>query len=378
MKICMITGSWPPAACGIADAMPILLTRLIRKPGVEAHVITSRGYQNDGAKSLFVHDLIERWNWRAYFPLEKLLEEIRPDIIHIQYSPKEHKKHPFINFLPFLLKRRGFPVIATVHEYKENSLLGKIRLWPTFFGVDLILVPDAEYIPAIKKIDRHAQIEFIQVAPNIPQSKLSAAEKAALRRRYLGESHKLLLGFFGLVDKNKLILPALNALHQLKTKHNVPAKFLIIGKLVENDPTVAEVKNAIVRYGLEEDCIITDYLDSAAVADHLSILDFAIQIYQKGLSPRNASFLAALNQNIKIITTAGDFYSPEYPNVFVTKRDETLADQLCAIVLENMDKQSELPAQNIGETMWETMKEKHFGIYRKFSAEKEAEQSKTR
>lgn len=370
MKICMISGSWPPAACGIGDAMPILLERLTKEPGVQAHAITTKGYHAEGSQNVVVHDVVERWNWNAYNPIKRLLNETRPDIVHIQYSPKEHKKHPFINFLPLLLKRRGYPVVATVHEYKDNSLLGKIRLWPTFFGPDLILVPDPEYIPAIKKINKHARVEFIQVAPNISQSKLNDAEKAELRRRYLGDTHTLLLGFFGLVDKNKVILPILEAIHKLKISSGIQAKFLIIGKLVENDPTAAQVKTAIERYNLQEDCIITGYLDSAAVADHLGILDFAIQIYRRGISPRNASFLAALNQNIKIITTAGDHYSPEYPNVLVIKQDENPVDQLCVIILENMKKKIEAPFRNIGEEFWDAFKEKHLEIYRRLLSEK--------
>jgi glycosyltransferase involved in cell wall biosynthesis len=365
MKIAFISGSWQPAVCGIGDLVKTLARFLTVHRDIETAIITTKGYNGSGGKNprTRVYPAVKAWKWRSLFLLMRTLGKISPDIVHIQYPAREFKKSLFINFLPLILRFLRYHVVITIHEYSFNlSWKGRVRLWPSILGAERILVSDPAYIPDIRKVFKDKKITALPSPSNIPSTRLTAAGKKALRKKLSGKAGFLLLGFFGFVNRNKIILPLLETIKILNTARHIPAKLIIIGDW-DRDHESINIKNEIEKMGLSEFCVITGFVSDIEAADYLSILDFAVLLYKSGISPRNATFQAAVCQNIKIITTENPVYKPDYEKVLILKDGPELAKDLCQVILKNKDKLDKKAPVDYFEKSWTNYTDKHLEIY---------------
>lgn len=370
MKICLITGSWPPAVCGVSDAMILFGRRLTDDPKNDLSVITTRGYRNhaDERKNLRVFDIVRGWGFGDRKAILNKVREIAPDIVHIQYPTKEYGKKLFVNFLPFFLKLAGYRVIITVHEYSFNlSWKGRVRLWPSIFWADQVLVADPVYIRHMHRVFPGKKIDLISIAPNIPPSRLTAGGKAKLRKNYAGDGKTVLLGFFGFLNRNKIVLPVLDAMSKIRETTGRNVKFLMIGEIDMKSPEGAELDREIMRLGLEKQVIMTGSLNDCGIADHLAVLDFAVLLYSSGLSPRNATFLAALDQNIKVITTFTGKKPPSRQNAFFVEVGprEKMANELEKVIEKNLDKKARPNRSSFFGKGWKEYSDSHLLFYKK-------------
>ncbi len=371
MKICLITGSWPPNICGVADGVSIFSGFLTARKNIEAFIITTKGYNCEGftKDNLKVYDPVKSWTFREMPGIFRLLKKIKPDIVHIQYPTNEYKKNISINLLPVFLRMAGYKVVITIHEYSFNlSFKGRLRLWPAIFGAHSVLVSDKAYIPGIRKVFKKKAIEIIPIAPNIPSSALDREGRKKLKSKLTGGKNILLLGYFGFMNDNKIVLPVVDSVKKLSHDYGIKTKLLLIGNLEERNsknPHVIALMKHIKELGLKKECIITGYLSDKAVSDYLSVLDFAVLLYKSGVSPRNATFLAALAQNIKIITTENENFRPPYKNVFIVKDDPAIVENICGIILKNKNKPAADSKRDFYKESWEKFTEKHLEVYRK-------------
>ncbi|MGA2142168.1 MAG: hypothetical protein ABSG94_07060 [Brevinematales bacterium] len=370
MKLALLSGSWPPAVCGVADGIFIYTRFLLEDPAHSAIIITSQGCTSskDENPRLKILDIIDKWNFASYRKILRELDAFKPDIVHIEYPTKEYGKNIFINVLPALLRMRGYKVVITLHEYSFNlSWKGRLRLWPSVAGADAVLVSDPAYIPDIRKVFKKKKLEVIPIAPNIPSSKLSAGQKENLKKNFAPEG-TLMLGYFGFINDNKIILPVLKALRELLDVHKTRVHFLLIGDIFERDssnPHVMELMSGIRRLGLESSCSSTGLVTGEQAADYLSILDYAVLLYKSGISPRNATFLAAAAQGIKIITTANPAYRPDYKNTYLINSGGDIAADIVSIVLKNMSASSKEPGDgpDLYWSGWNAFVKKHLEVY---------------
>ena len=112
MKVCLITGEFPPMQGGVGD-FTNELGKALAELGCEVSVITST--QGQGARDrgqgvtpipypLSIFPIIEKWDWGSWRRIIGLLSEIRPRILHIQYQAAAYGMHPAINLLPLRLR----------------------------------------------------------------------------------------------------------------------------------------------------------------------------------------------------------------------------------------------------------------------------------
>lgn len=370
MKVALISGAWPPSICGIADGIFIYTRFLLEDKSRSAVVITTRGCNEiqPSSSKIRVLDIVEKWTVRALEPILAALKKEDPDIVHIEYPTREYGRNVFINILPVLLRLYGYKVVITINEYSFNlSWKGRVRLWPSIAGANAVLVSDPAYITDIRKVFRNKPVETIPIAPNVPASKLGPAEKRKLRRE-TAPGETVLLGYFGFINANKIVKPVLQAVKMLRNIHGIRAILLLIGDIFERDPSnplAGELLHEIERLGIKDSVVSTGYVPGEKAADFLSILDYAVLLYSSGISPRNATFLAAAAQDIKIITTSNPAFKPGYERLFLLDRDSDLASGITDIVLKNgKDGNFESPASGFYERSWRAFVKKHLEVYR--------------
>src|SRR5262249_12583031 len=83
-----------------------------------------------------IANLQSSWGWGIGRDVRAALQQIRPDILHIQYQTGAYGMHPAINFLPWRLKRmqRRPAVVAPARGLRPPYLFpkaGRLREWVT-------------------------------------------------------------------------------------------------------------------------------------------------------------------------------------------------------------------------------------------------------
>jgi glycosyltransferase involved in cell wall biosynthesis len=109
MKVLMISGSYPPDACGIGD-YTMELVNALRQEGVAVETLPSR-----------------KWN---LMDAQKIVSEIRHskcDIVHLQYPTEGYRT----SLSPQWLSMR-IPTIVTIHEYLNARVERRLASIPFF------------------------------------------------------------------------------------------------------------------------------------------------------------------------------------------------------------------------------------------------------
>jgi len=317
LRILFISGTYPPAKCGVGDYTYNLVNTLSSLNDTEIHVITS-SYLGISVNNCnpFIYPVID--NWRSariiFNKLKEIIKSVKPDIIHFQYLTKEYEKYISISILPVFIKSK-FPklkVVETFHEPVFHSYWkAKIRYLPALAATDGLIFVDEEYynnMPAIYKLltrKKHRQV--IYVASNIPHVCLKNEEIDNLRGKLNITKKELLFAYFGAITKYRGLESFIEILKR------VESKLLIISSLKEENIYHAQLLSIFKKEGISERIIITGFLPSIEVAKKLCIADACIFPQLGGISPKNTSVLAALNQGVFTIATSktASGYSPK-------------------------------------------------------------------
>lgn len=307
MRVLMIVGSYPPEKCGVGDYSSILFTHLNNYEDYDIDIFTSDSIIKKNTKIKF-----DKLKWKITdikFVVNSILKQ-NYDIVHLQFPSKAYRKSIAIIFIMLFLYLKKKKIVLTLHEFSYSPLIAKLRTIPLLFISKKIIVVDEKYKYDFKKISKkiYDKTIFINIASNIPLSRLNnnGSEKVEFRKK-LFEDVKLVIGYFGFINEAKGIESILEVGKILKQK-NMDFKILLIGELNSCNKYHKTLIDLINLYKLQEEIVVTGYLESEEVADYISICDWMIFPFVKGLSPRNGSFLAALLQGVNIITTKSDDY----------------------------------------------------------------------
>ena len=366
MKLCVITGTLPPAKCGVGDYSEALYSALIKNYDVDLDIITSKGNKYDGT-SLDIHDIVEKWEFSNLKVILHKIKQINPDLIHIQYPTSAYGKNVFINILPVILKFKGYKLVSTIHEYSDNSKIGKIRIWPNILLSDSIIVVDEQYINDIRKmyIFKNKYIKFINIGSNIPKASISMEERIDIRNKIIQGKHSNIMSYFGFIHEKKGIEYVIYSLKDLKSKGLLKTKFLIIGELNTQNEYHNSILNLINNLNLNEDIYVTGYLPKEEVSKYLNASDFAIFPFVDGLSYKNGSFLAAYQEGLPTITT-NPRNNIEVNNVFYLSRYDNI-HEISDYILKlqsDFNQNSKKNSNNSLNVDWNSIAQEHYKLYK--------------
>jgi glycosyltransferase involved in cell wall biosynthesis len=161
---------------------------------------------------------------------------------------------------------------------------------------DSIIIADSLYE---KYIRRKSVVKYLKIPSNIPPLFLSEAERINLRKQYGIEKSQILLGYFGKIFQEKNFEAIIQLLVQI-----TDSKLLYIGQMTGNKYLLEKITNMIIKFNLTERIVETGYLSTVDVAKCLNIVDVYVCLFASGVSPKNASFTAAVSQGIFVVTTS--------------------------------------------------------------------------
>ena len=357
MKVCLISGEYPPMQGGVGDYTHEL-GKALAELGHEVHVLTSAAptmqypipdTQCPIPNTPTTYRSIRRWDWGCWRDIIGLLDQIRPDIVNIQYQTAAYGMHPAINFLPlrlhlsrmrrhlsrsrpsqptgtsaypFIRSAEGHPLtVTTFHDLKVPYLFpkaGPVRWW-----VNLALARWSEAVIVtnvedLKKLSVYPFIRSLSVVPigsNIAPRPPADYDRDRWRARWGVGPRDLLLSYFGFLNESKGAETLVRALDRL-VRRGYNARLLMVGgKVGSSDPTnvayLRKVEGLIEELGLADRVLWTGFTPPEEVSANRLASDVCVLPYRDGASFRRGSFMAALAHGLPIVSTRPRVDTPE-------------------------------------------------------------------
>ncbi|GAH84997.1 unnamed protein product, partial [marine sediment metagenome] len=172
---------------GVAD-FGRLLGQAMAQQGWEVHVLTSaRAIVRGDEGPVHCHPLMRSWRWR---PLRatvcRLLGEVRPDVINIQYQTAAFDMHPAINCLP--LACRDVPTVVTFHDLLVPYLFpkaGPLRWWANLAlarWCGAVIVTNSEDEARLKAYPWIRRLTLVPIGSNLACVPPAGYDRTAWRR----------------------------------------------------------------------------------------------------------------------------------------------------------------------------------------------------
>lgn len=351
LRILFVTGEYPPMQGGVGDYTWTLGSTLASM-GLDIHVLTGedagpshlapRGVSN-------VYPQVVTWSWGMRRQVRELVEEIEPDVIHIQYQAAAFHLHPAINLLPRYLRRRRrtLSMAVTFHDLRVPYLFPKAG--PLRWRSNLELARHSDLVIATNAEDRerlHAypdlagKLREIPIGANIQPDPPADFDRDKQRALWGVGRQDLLLCYFGFLNASKGAEELVVAVSLLAGR-GVPVHLLMIGGQVgASDPTNAaylEQVMALIRDQAIDDRVHwTGFTQASQVSANLLASDIAVLPYRDGVSFRRGSLMAAIAHGLPVVSTEPMVSIPEIvagENMWLVpaRSPEALADAIAPL-----------------------------------------------
>jgi glycosyltransferase involved in cell wall biosynthesis len=315
MKIAILCPDFPPDPTGLADHTATLAEHLAAH--AEVTVITSqRGVRDEATGAVRVWRQVSQWRWRGGRTVGRLLLQLQPDWLIVQYVPHMYGRGGINLMLPLLLwwwRWRGGQVLLLIHELylpwslKPKRLLAAV-LQRFMLALSVAAAPRVGVSTDVwrQRLERRfpfwqSRFHHLPTPSNVPVAHLTEAEKATVRQQLGLASDELMLGFFGTLHDSKLMDYVLESLRAVEADGQ-RARLLCIG------PTSQELAQAVngVSHAPEDRIVCTGYVDARRVSQYLSVTDIFLLPLIDGVSSRRSSLMAALSHGLPVVATIGE------------------------------------------------------------------------
>jgi len=330
IRVCVVTGTYPPARCGVGDYTQLLSDALASR-GAKISVMTSAylgiPYRSGNPE---VFPSIRNWSIANAATVLHSILDTEPDIVHFQFPTTEYHSHRLFDLLVPMLKLwpRSIRVVVTLHESCSVTkslvpgLFRPLRHWLSCSWTDAFIVVAQSYRDQIHKFSSRVSkipCKVIPIASNIPVSPMSKEELQKLREQIGIAGKDVVLSYFGFIHPSKGFEQVLEVLKFLRGQ-GVPAKLLVLGELLGSNSYHQQLLAQMEQEHCAGSVRVIGHLDRNKVADYLAMSDACILPFVDGVHPKRGSFLAAAQQGVLTVTTSTDrngFFLDE--NVFYAR-----------------------------------------------------------
>ena len=289
IRVAMITGSYPPDACGVGDYTARLVSCL-REAGLEVEVFSDFN-----------------WGVTGFARLARAIHRFQPDIVHVQYPTVGYGK----GLLPQLLSIVIAPCVVTLHEASQVHWLRRLSLYPFALRARRIVMTsefERDYVAkAAPWIRRRLQV--IRIG--------GFAVFSPAQHKDFPE-----VTYFGLIRPNKGV-EAFLQVARMAQQEGGKLSFRVIG---QPDAKSMEYYHSLRAQaaGLPVEWVIGQ--DAPIVADMLSRTRIAYLPFPDGASERRSSLLAMLAAGVAVVTTRGRHTPADMDHAvcFVTSAEEAV------------------------------------------------------
>ena len=349
--VLMLSGEYPPMEGGVGDFTHLLGAALVER-GVEVHVLTSLRARSGAPlqhPAIRCHPLLPSWGWfPLYTILRRLLREVQPDVLNIQYQTAAYGMHPAVNLLPYVFG--ALPCVVTFHDLLVPYLFPKAG--PLRWGANValahacrgVIVTNAQDRARLQQHHRLRRLEVIPIGSNIADKLPTLYDRNRWRERLGIPADRLMLCYFGFLNASKGGEELIAALDTLSAWDYNVGLLMIGGAVGASDPSnrayLERVQSSIRQRGLEERVIWTGYMPPEEVSASFRSADICVLPYRDGASFRRGSFMAALAHGMPIVSTQPEVALPELVDgrniLLVPPRDaRVLAETIVRLAADN-------------------------------------------
>lgn len=325
MKICIISGEFPPMQGGVGDYTHEM-AHAYSQLGHQVTVITStKGVGKPGDEDEFtVRPIIENWNRSSCAQITQAIKASQPDVVNIQYQAAAYGMKLPIHLLPWRLRNEPCQVVTTYHDLRVPYLFpkaGRLRWWAVLALArwsDGVIVTNADDRATLAQYSFIEQIAQIPIGSNIAPNPPEDFDRDAWRAQLGVNPDEVLLAYFGFLNESKggeTLIRTVSRLVHLRQ----PVKLLMVGGRVgASDPSnmayAERIDQLIDVLGLEDYVLSTGYIPASEVSANLLAADICVLPYRDGVSLRRGTFMAAIAHGLPIVSTRYPVAKKHIPN----------------------------------------------------------------
>ncbi len=322
MRVCFVSGEYPPMQGGVGDYTRELGRALLQLGHPVVAVTSSKASMTAAATSLAsasepdVRPVVGTWGWSSWAHVLGVAQESHCDVVHIQYQTAAYAMHPAINLLPLhlRLKRNRPRVVVTFHDLRVPYLFpkaGPARRWVNVQLArwsDAVIATNPEDYQSLGHwpLGQHP-LRLIPIGSNIHPRLPEGYDRAAWRSHLGIAADETLLCYFGFLNDSKGGETLIRTLAELVRRGQSVRLLMIGGQVGDSDPTnvayLQHVRALMVDLGVSERVLWSGYTGTQEVSANFAAADICMLPYRDGASYRRGSFMAALAHGLPIIST---------------------------------------------------------------------------
>lgn len=348
MRICIITGAYPPMKSGGADCIYRFCCELTAR-GITVDVVMSDdvGRVEDNA-GVSVYPLVRDWRATELQRVVGFVARTRPDVVHLQYNGTLYERRRMVTMLSLFIKLRkpGMRVV-TNFEYPTGTRWFPHRLPGRFlrkvsysilhdrlgwfddeFG---FLLSCSDRIIAQSELHRRMLIQAlpsaaskIAVVPwgaNTVLWEQDGPETKRKARGFLGlPMETSILSYYGYLHPGKGIETLLRAFAFLQDVNSNALLVIVGGDEVLVDSMTPQtgyatiLQNLAIELGIAEHMIWTGFCAASdpKASMYLRASDMCVLPFDPGVSLNRTSVAAALAHGLPMVTTRGPFSDADF------------------------------------------------------------------
>jgi glycosyltransferase involved in cell wall biosynthesis len=338
MRVLFITGEYPIMQGGVGDYTQ-RLSHALGELGADVHVLTAQDAGGDHLRQPAtpyepaVYPVIRSPGLDLWREALRVVDELQPDVVHVQYQAAAYRLKVAINFLPFRLRmRRRYPyIVTTFHDLLVPYLFpkaGGLR-WQTVLslanGSDAVVVTNRADWQRLAHTSLARKLRPIPIGSNIQCRPPAGYDRDRQRAAWGVQPGDWLLAYFGFLNASKGGETLMRALAEL-VQAGRPARLLMVGGQVgASDPTnavyLSRVEELIRDMGLAGRVGWTGFISPEQVSANLLAADCAVLPFREGATLRHGSLMAAFVHGLAVVTTRMPDVMGNAPSAFPALQD---------------------------------------------------------
>lgn len=334
MKILLMTGSYPPDICGVADYTERLAESL-RHAGIEVSILTGM-----------------RWNGTNVLRLNEQIEARGADILHMQYPTTGYGWHVGPQLVS-LLK----PFVITIHECSQSHVFRRLSLYPFSLRAPYVIFTneyERRYASGFAPWITHKST-VIPIGSNVCTSRVEVMRAPNV------------VTYFGLIRPLKGLEQVIRFARQCRNRNN-GLSVRVVGTVLPGNEAyhatlVREAEDLAIEWKLG---LQGDNLSRVLAGAEIAYLPFP-----DGASERRGSLIAMLESGAAVITTRGPHTPPSMDNVvdFASSAQEAVdaAEALFRDPLRR-SKRRNAGLEYAARFSWESIASQHVALYERLRA----------
>jgi glycosyltransferase involved in cell wall biosynthesis len=323
MRLCFLTGEYPPMQGGVADHTRHLAQHLAAMDVQVAILTSAKASPTSSSAGISVHPIIRNWRLSCWKRIAGFLAATRPDIVHIQYQAAAYDLTAWINWLPWRLRlgRLRPRVVVTFHDLRVPYIFpkaGPLRRWSVLAlarSADAVITTNAEDEAALRRYPWATHVRRIPLGSNIEAQPPAGYQRNTWRQQRGVDDSRVLLAYFGFLNPSKGGEDVILVLDRL-VRRGLDACLLMIGGQVgdvdaTNRAYLEQVRALVRLHHLEDRVLWTGHVEAEEVSAALMAADVVVMPYRDGVSLRRTTFIAALRHGCAVVTTPPAVDVPE-------------------------------------------------------------------